>query len=117
MLRFGTSFVFLLAVVALLFTRFGTSVPEPAPTPIDSQLLVQKIVKSIHCEISNAITYVIDSDKALAVAFNNGARTAGWLDKWGVDVVLTLSIEDKVSVSPLAISASSDNTRTDTSKY
>jgi hypothetical protein len=72
MLRFGTSFVFLLAVVALLFTRFGTSVPEPAPTPIDSQLLVQKIVKSIHCEISNAITYVIDSDKALAVAFNKG---------------------------------------------
>ncbi len=124
------------AITALLLGGCGTYVPEIQEFPgttVDSQLLVQAIVRSIHCEIRNAVAYVVDRDKSLA-SFHNGARTAPWMEKWGVQVQLTLTIDEKSSVAPSAVwtppnpatalfmlgggvSASADATRVDTFNY
>jgi len=124
------------AMVALLLGGCGTHVPEIAEFPgtqVDSQELVQAIVRSVHCEIRNAITYVIDQDKSLA-SRHNGARTAPWIDNWGLQIQLTLTIDEKASVSPSTvwtppnpvtqlfmlgggITGSSDATRIDTFNY
>ncbi len=123
-------------VVALCLCGCGTVVPEIQEFPgtqVDSQILVQAIVRSIHCEIRNAITHVINQDKRLA-SLHNGARTAPWIDKWGVQIQLTLTIDERGSIDPSAvwtppnpmtalftlgggISASSEATRVDTFNY
>jgi hypothetical protein len=124
------------AITAFLLGGCGTYVPEIQEFPggtAASQELVHAIVRSIHCDIRNAITYEIDQDKWLA-SLHNGARTAPWIDKWGVQVALTLTIDEKGTVSPSAvwtppnpatalfmlgggINASSDAQRIDTFNY
>jgi hypothetical protein len=80
----------------------GTYVPEIQEFPgssVDGQLLVKEIVRNVHCEVKRAVTYVIDQDKKLAAY--NGVRLAPWLEKnWGVTIQLTLTIDEKSSVSP-----------------
>ncbi len=84
----------------------GTFVPEiqefPANQAVDAnELLVRAIVRSIHCELRNAITYVINQDKDVA-RLNHGIRSAPWLDKWGVQLALTLTMDEKTTVNPTA---------------
>jgi hypothetical protein len=80
----------------------GTFVPEiqefPAGGP-ESQLLVEAIVHSIHCELRNSVNYIIDQDKKLA-KLNQGTRNAAWFENWGVQVGLTLQIEEKTAINP-----------------
>lgn len=79
----------------------GTYVPniqEIPGRPGSEQLLVNAIVQSIHCEIKNAVTYVINQDKSLEKI--NGARTASWFDNWGAAGVLTLTVSEKTDVNP-----------------
>lgn len=90
------------ALFFLLLGACGTYVPEIQEFPgnqVASQLLVRAIVRSIHCELRNAITYVINEDKRLASS-NYGVRNAPWLDNWGVQVGLTLTIQEKSAVGP-----------------
>lgn len=118
-----------------LLTGCGTYVPELADPPsnqADGQLLVQAIVRSVNCEMRNAVAFVIDRDKELAAI--NGQRTAAWFEKWGVQAALTLTIDEKTSINPTAIwtppnpatalftlaggvSASADATRIDTLNF
>ncbi|WP_426616001.1 hypothetical protein [Bradyrhizobium sp. McL0616] len=67
----------------------------PAPS---SQLLVKEIVRNVHCEVKRAITAVINDDKRLAAI--NGQRLAPWLEKWGVQIQLTLQVDEKGAVAP-----------------
>jgi hypothetical protein len=115
----------------------GTYVPNLQDFSADQApgadiLLVRAIVRSVHCELRNAVTAVIDQDKALA-PLNNGFRNALWFDKWGVQVALTLTVDEKTTINPsstwtpnpvaavfsLAASAnvSSDGKRIDTFNY
>ncbi|MET4070664.1 hypothetical protein ABID58_005471 [Bradyrhizobium sp. S3.2.6] len=114
----------------------GLRVPDlqefPA-APIDGQLMVQSIVTSVHCEIANAVKFVINRDLELA-RLNHGKRYAEWLETWGVQVSLTLTIEEKSSLNPNAVwlpptpansiftlaggaTVSADATRTDTLNF
>lgn len=90
--------------VALFLGGCGTMVPDIQEFPgdsVDGQLIVKSIVESIHCELRNSITHVIDEDRRLAEF--QGFRVADWLDSWAVQIGLTLTIEEKSSVSPSAV--------------
>jgi hypothetical protein len=91
--------------ITFMIAGCGTFVPEIQEFPgssVDGQLLVHAIVNSIHCEIRNAVTYVIDQDKKVA-QLNHGIRSAAWLEKWGAQVGLTLTVEEKTSVNPTSV--------------
>lgn len=112
----------------------GTFVPnlqEFPGAPGDAERLVHAIVHSVHCELKDAVTYVIDADKDLARA--NGARTAEWFDNWGMQAALTLTVAEKTEVNPTGtwtsnpitlfftlgggVDASSEATRIDTLNF
>ena len=81
----------------------GTYVPELQEFPggpADGQLLVQDIVQSVHCEVANAVNEVIEADKLLAKEKNHGFRSIAWLDSWGVQLTLTLTVVEKSTLSP-----------------
>jgi hypothetical protein len=73
--------------------------PEPPSAPGGTQLLVDSIVTSIHCEIKRAVQYVIGKDIQLAQTINP-ARTAPWFDSWGVEGALTLTVSEKTEINP-----------------
>ncbi len=88
---------------AVMLTGCGLFVPEIRDFPNDTtevknNLLVQAIVISIHCELEDAITSVINEDAATAKA--NGFFYAQFLRKWGAEVALTLQLDEKSIVSP-----------------
>lgn len=90
--------------IGLALTGCGTYVPDltdPPATAGDTQLLVEAVVESIHCEIRAAIVDVIDADKEMARML--GARTAPWLETWGVQIGLTLQVEEKTQVNASTI--------------
>jgi hypothetical protein len=81
----------------------GTYVPEIQEFPggpADGQLLVQDIVQSVHCEVANAVSEVINADILLAKQKNHGFRSIGWLDTWGAQLTLTLTVVEKSAFSP-----------------
>jgi hypothetical protein len=90
------------SVVALsVLGGCGTYVPEIQDFPAPSgALLVKEIVRNVHCEVKRAVTKVIEDDKFLAATVNHGRRLAPWLEKWGVQIQLTLQVEEKSSVNP-----------------
>jgi hypothetical protein len=81
----------------------GTYVPDiqdfPA-TRAQGAVLVNAIVTSVHCEVANAIKYVIDQDKIAAAL--NGRPSAAWLNHWGAQITLTLTTEEKSTLNPTA---------------
>ncbi len=87
--------------VASAVAGCGTFVPditEPILGAGSGPLLVRAIVQSIHCELRGAVTHVIDQDK-LNVQAGNPVRTAAWFDDWGVQIGLTLRIEESSAIS------------------
>ena len=101
------SLFFSLALPVVLLSGCGTTVPGIQEFPGDSvegqSFLVRAIVHSVHCEIRNAVNYVIEQDKSVA-KLNRGVRSAAWFEKWGVQVGLTLQVEEKTTVSPNFVS-------------
>ena len=88
----------------------GPDVPELFPTdPEQGQLLAEAIIYSIHCEVADAVIYIIDEDRRLAKL--NGRRIAEWLDQWGTQITLTLTAEDSTGT------LSSNAIRTDILNY
>jgi hypothetical protein len=92
-------------LVAMLASGCGLTVPEiqdfPA-TPGDGQLLVQGIVNSVHCEVSNAVRWVIDHDKENAKR-DGRKRATEWLEPWGARITLQLTVEEKSTLNPNAV--------------
>lgn len=81
----------------------GTYVPEiqePWVSPGQGQVMVRDLVKHIHCEVEKAVKGVIEQDKEFAVAWNNGKRDAEWLETWGVQIALTLTIDESSNLNP-----------------
>jgi len=80
----------------------GTFVPElsdwPNNTDQGSDLMVQAIVRSIRCELRNAVTTAVDDDIA---ASKHGQKTySNFLENWGAQVLLTLTIVEKSTINP-----------------
>ena len=83
------------------FTGCGTYVPEfqEFGDQPQGQALIQAIVRSIHCELRNTVSYVINQDKSIA-RLNGNIRSAPWFDDWGVQIALTLTVDEKTAVNP-----------------
>lgn len=84
----------------------GLTVPELQEPPAntmqsENDALVQAIVHSVHCEIEDAVTAAINDD--IATQGHNGFFYANFLSKWGAEVALTLTVEEKSIVSPNAV--------------
>jgi hypothetical protein len=122
----------LLTGTALVVGGCGTYVPEIQENPWDQdrgQLLVQNIIDSIQCEVKDVITYVLNVDYDLS-RLNNRPPLVSWLLGWGVQMQLTLTVDEKSVVSPsgvqspspifflgLGATLSSQATRIDTLNY
>ncbi|WP_457798716.1 hypothetical protein [Methylocystis sp. S23] len=66
----------------------------------DEQIIVNSIAQRIRCEISEAVNTVLDDDLRDARQFKGQTRLLEWLEKWGAQVTLTLSIDEKTNVNP-----------------
>jgi hypothetical protein len=117
--------------VALMLAGCGTAVPEIQENPWspDPERLVVAVVGSIHCELRNAVTYVINSDRSRY--WDHGwPLEADWLNNWGAQIQITLTIDEQSTLSPSGLyfptnifslfggaSVSSDATRVETLNY
>lgn len=117
---------------SLVLAGCGLRVPEIQENPFspgDGQLMVQSIVQSVHCEVINALKHVVEKDIEFSKKYHQ-RRVTEFLYKWGVQLSLTLTIDEKSSLSPNSVwlphspptsiftlatgaSVSSDATRTD----
>jgi hypothetical protein len=91
---------------AMMLAGCGFVVPEIRDFPnntseVKNNLLVQAIIHSIHCELEDAVTSVINADIDTANA--NRYFYANFLRKWGAQVALTLTMEEKTTVNPNAV--------------
>jgi hypothetical protein len=116
--------------VVLTLAGCGTYVPEIQENPWshDVAALIQAIAYSIHCELRNSIVDVKEQD--LVFKNKNGRLIADWLDDWGAQVTLTLTIDETSGISPSGLyfptkifslllngNLSSDATRVDILSY
>jgi hypothetical protein len=79
----------------------GTYVPgiqEPGESSAQGELQVQELVKHIHCEVERAVKYVYDFDNKYAAT--NGVRLSKFLDTWGAQITLNLTIEESSALAP-----------------
>ncbi|MGO8738290.1 hypothetical protein [Rhodoblastus sp.] len=87
--------------VALLLGGCGTVVPnitEPYQNADDEPLMVLNIVRSVHCEVKNAIEGLLVDD---ALNTPKGQKPLlSWLYGWGVQINLNLTVEEKTATSP-----------------
>jgi hypothetical protein len=122
----------LIIVAVPMLTSCGTYVPEIQDfpgDPGDGQLLVNAVVQSIHCEITNSIANLY----GLAKRYNQ-TELINKLDGWGTQIALTLTTEEKGTLNPTVVwtppspptsiftlfgglTLSSDATRVDTLNY
>lgn len=87
---------------ALFLTGCGLYVPEIQENPFapgDGQLMVQAIVQSVRCEMVDALKNVWISDHENAKKYHQTPVT-NFLLKWGAQMTLTLTIDEKSSLSP-----------------
>ena len=86
----------------------GTQVPELREWPDTgsesyNQQMMQAIVASVRCELSNAVSDSINVDARNALLRRNKRAYGDFLYGWGAEVLLTLTIVEKSAVSPSAV--------------
>jgi len=95
-------FAALLATAAL--GGCGTYVPGQQEIPGDvagGQLLVQALVNNVTCEVQDAINDVIRRDiEDVRTGLFKQRRTA-WLDSWGVQMTLNLTVSERTGINPV----------------
>jgi len=95
--------VAILLGIAPMFGGCGTFVPEIQENRADKvagQQLVQSIVYNITCEVQDAIDKIYNN--------RDHRREHTFLDSWGVQIALSLQVEEKSSVNPVNVAASPD---------
>jgi hypothetical protein len=102
----GTRLALPVLFCAVMLGGCGMFVPQIRDFPngtseVNNNLLVEAIVISIHCEIEDAVTQVINDDAVTAKA--NGYFYAQFLRKWGAQVALTLTLDEKSIVNPSGV--------------
>lgn len=86
--------LFLAAILVSAVSACGTYVPgitEFNSQPGAEQKLVGDIVESIHCEMRQAVHFVLQDKKSVTYP--------KWFEKWGVQVALTLTIVEKTDIN------------------
>jgi hypothetical protein len=82
---------------SILLSGCGLSVPEIQENrarPIDGVLMVQAIIQSVRCQMIAAFKEIDREDRARKV------RVAQFLDHWGVEMTLTLTLDEKSTIAP-----------------
>jgi hypothetical protein len=90
------------ALASSLLGGCGLFVPEIQENPFapgHAVLMVQGIVQSVHCEMGNALKDVRKYDLEIAKKFHQKPNT-DFLLHWGTEMTLTLTIDEKSSLSP-----------------
>ena len=98
--------LYLILAAFVLLDGCGTYVPEiqdfgdSAPGDIShaGQVYVAEIVENIHCSISKAINDLYDTEAA--IPGGEGLRDISFLDNWGAQVTLNLTVDEQGVVSP-----------------
>lgn len=99
-------FAVIALICAVALAGCGTFVPEIWDFPDNNSEaknneLVQAIIVSIHCELEDAVTSVINAD--IDTAKTNRYFYAQFLRKWGAEVGLTLQLEEKTIANANAV--------------
>jgi hypothetical protein len=100
----------ILAVVlsaALLLANCGTYVPGVGEIydREDPTNLVDAIIGHVQCELQNQIQFIILDDMDLASTLDQSTgkprgRQLAWLDRWAAQTTLTLTVDEKTTLSP-----------------
>src|SRR5205085_12136210 len=72
----------------------------PNYTQADTQDMINAIVQSVRCELSRAITSVVDNDISQSPLRQSKRTYSDFLGGWGAEVALTLTIVEKTSIAP-----------------
>lgn len=94
--------VAIFATSVLSLSGCGLYVPEIQENPFapgDGQLMVQAIVQSVRCEMVDALKDAWIKDHENAKKYHQRPVT-NFLLKWGAQMTLTLTIDEKSSLSP-----------------
>ncbi|VIO64959.1 hypothetical protein CI1B_00530 [Bradyrhizobium ivorense] len=91
------------ACIGVLFlSGCGTYVPDTQDFPgttTDQQLLVATVIKSIHCEVGNAISDLYEQAKH----YPSMRPMTNALETWGMQLTLSLKTEEKGSLGPAVV--------------
>jgi hypothetical protein len=77
-------------------------IQENRLSPVEGQLMVQSIVQSVHCEAANALRRLREKDLEFAKKYHQQPVT-DFLLGWGVQLTLTLTIDEKSGLNPNAV--------------
>ena len=88
--------------IALVLGGCGTYVPniQENPWAPDANRLVEAIVESIHCEIIQAVIYVVSHDSMNPKILEPGRHTAWLYNNWGAQIQITLKTDEQSALSP-----------------
>ena len=90
--------------VSLLCCGCGLRVPEIQDFGdlTDGELFVEEMVANINCEITEAVKYVVEEDIKLSKRTHT-PRRAPWLEDWGAQTTLQLTLDEKGGINPTAV--------------
>ncbi|WP_439364231.1 hypothetical protein ACNJYD_30800 [Bradyrhizobium sp. DASA03005] len=89
---------------ACLVGACGLRVPDIQEVPGDTgagQILVQDIVQSVHCEVADAVQWVVEHDPFKGRP--NKKLASSFLATWGVQITLSLTVEEKTTLNPTVV--------------
>ena len=85
----------------------GTYVPDlrdwPRNSYADSVAMVHAIVRSVECELKNAVTTIVNKDVAAARSRASHRTYVDFLNDWGAEVAFTFTIVEKTAINPTAV--------------
>jgi hypothetical protein len=85
----------------------GTYVPDMREWPNNNEAgataLVHAIVRSVECELKNAVTGAVRADVSQARLRASHRAYTDFLNDWGAEVAFTFTIVEKSSVNPAAV--------------
>jgi hypothetical protein len=89
-------------VLACALAGCGTFVPgfgEFYDTAVPDSL-IDALVSYVHCEVKSQVEFIILDDIDIVQRGYETRRHLQWLDDWGAQLSLTLTVEDKTTLSP-----------------
>jgi hypothetical protein len=81
----------------------GVAVPpltELRGSSAEAETLIHDIVHSVHCEVFNAVRFVVGAKDVEKPTTLN--KAAAFMDGWGAQVLLTLQIDEQTALNPIA---------------
>ncbi|WP_396604498.1 hypothetical protein ACFLEY_02245 [Bradyrhizobium sp. YCK136] len=70
----------------------------------DTQTMVNAVVEHVQCEVQTSVQFLllddIDAAAAASAAGLQQGRSVDWLNKWGAQAILTITVDEKGSLNP-----------------